>query len=146
MTFDRNIRLAGTVYLHKINLNRMGATSNRSLRKMSDICPDKKKLVIVTTMWDQIRERDDGEKREEDLNNTYWKRLLDAGASAHRFENTSQSAWSIINALLGQDCKKVLKDRLQAWEDCKKDLENTIADSEFSRNLDGLLFRDSSHF
>jgi len=146
MIFDRNIRLAGTVYLHKINLNRMGATSNRSLRKMSDICPDKKKLALVTTMWDQILEREDGVKREEALINTYWKRLLDAGASTHRFENTSQSAWSIINALLGQDRKKVLEDRLQAWEDCKKDLDNTIANSEFSRTLDGLLSGDTSQF
>ena len=146
MIFDRNIRLAGTVYLHKINLNRMGATSNRSLRKMSDICPDKKKLALVTTMWDQIPEREDGVKREEALINTYWKRLLDASASTHRFENTSQSAWSIINALLGQDRKKVLEDRLQAWEDCKKDLDNTIANSEFSRTLDGLLSGDTSQF
>jgi len=107
MTSDRNLILAGTVYLHKINLNRMGATSKRSLRRMSDLCPDKKKVALVTTMWNQIYQREDGIKREECLNNTYWKPLLDAGASVHRFENTSQSAWSIINAILVQDSKDV---------------------------------------
>lgn len=145
MTSGRNVRLAGTVYSHKINLNRMGATSNRSFRRISDLCSDKKKVALVTTMWDKIAQREKGIKREECLNNMYWKPLIDAGASVHRFENTSQSAWSIINAILGRDCKEV-NDLRQAWEDIGEDLNNTIADDEFSRDLDALLSRDISQF
>jgi hypothetical protein len=145
MTSDRNLTLAGTVYSHKINLNRMGATSNRSLRRMSDLFPDKKKVALVTTMWNQIHRREDGVKREECLNNTYWKPLLDAGASVHRFENTSQSAWSIINAILVQNSKEVTDPR-QAWEDIGKELNNTTADGELSRNIDALLSKDISQF
>ena len=144
MTSDRNLTLAGTIYSHKINLNRMGATSNRSLRRMSDLCTDKKKVAFVTTMWNQIHQREDGIKREECLNNTYWKPLLDAGASLHRFENTPQSAWSIINALLVQDSK--VNDLRQAWEDVGKELNNTIADGELSRSLDVILSKDISRF
>jgi len=112
---------------------------------MSDLCPDEKKVALVTTMWDQIHRREDGIKCEECLNNTYWKPLLDTGASVHRFENTSQSAWSIITAILVQDSKEV-NDLRQAWEDIGKDLNNTIADGELSRSLDALLSKDISQF
>ncbi|KIM49766.1 hypothetical protein M413DRAFT_115814 [Hebeloma cylindrosporum] len=140
-----NITLAGTVYSHKINVNRMGATSNRSLRRMSDLCPDKKKVALVTTMWDQISRREDGLKREESLNDTYWKPLLDKGATVHRFENNSQSAWSIINGILGQGSQE-LEDRLRDWEDFGKDLNRITAEGELSRNIDAIISSDISQF
>lgn len=54
-----------------------------------------KKVTLVTTMWDNIKE-ERGLQREEELKKEYWQEAIAAGAKMVRFQGTFESAWSII--------------------------------------------------
>jgi hypothetical protein len=59
-------------------------------------------VVIVTTMWSDIKE-EDGVRREAQLKGGYWQEMVVNGCKTERFENTYESAWSIINSVAGKD-------------------------------------------
>ena len=75
---------------------------NRDLRvseKLAGVDPAKK-LIFVTTMWDDKKVTDRAEANERELRNDFFKRMLDFGANMARFKNTSESAWEIVSRLL----------------------------------------------
>ena len=58
-----------------------------------------KNIVLVTTMWDHVSP-EDGEVRERQLSNHFFKRALDFGAQMARHHNTAQSAHEIIRKIV----------------------------------------------
>ena len=99
--YEKNIKLAGLIYLHRITDNRMAGSPHRNLRMFEELCGDQaaKKVVLVTTMWDKV-EQDTGVHRERELFENYWKTMITYGASTARFSNCAASAWSIIDPIL----------------------------------------------
>lgn len=72
--------LAGILYFHRITDNRISGTANRNIRMFGKLCGSKaaEKVILVTTMWDQVAKQDEGKQRVaqerlEELKSKYWK-------------------------------------------------------------------------
>lgn len=60
---------------------------------------------LVTTMWDIAKDVGAAKKREMQLKGDFWRKLIDEGAVARRFDNSHKCAWEIVEDLisLGQN-------------------------------------------
>ena len=92
------------VYLHNIQSNRMAGSAMRSLHHLTNISGPGiiSNVVLVTTLWSELAQ-DIGVRREQELHNIYWKELLSMGCKYNRFDNSTESAWAIINRINVQD-------------------------------------------
>jgi predicted GTPase/exonuclease VII small subunit len=150
--YEKSIKLAGIVYLHRITDNRMAGSPHRNLRMFGELCGDQavKKVVLVTTMWDkayslapgkqkdQDREQEKLVSREKDLFERYWKTMIDHGASTARFTNSSHSAWNIIEVILSHQEAEVLLLQ-EEIVDLKRALNETQAGKTLYSDLQKLL-------
>jgi hypothetical protein len=63
-----------------------------------------RRIILATTMWtisaDSTIHDDEGEEREREFMDSYWKRMIDKGSQALRFMNTAQSAQGMLNEIL----------------------------------------------
>jgi hypothetical protein len=64
-----------------------------------------KHVILVTTKWAEV-EPDKGAAREEQLKMKFWKETLDKGALTERFMCTHESAWNIVDKLVGRSVPK----------------------------------------
>jgi hypothetical protein len=98
------MKLAGFIYLHEISQTRMFGTSRKNLTMFNKLYGDDalKNVVLATTKWSHIPE-DVGWRREQQLSNTYWKRMLNLGSRMAWFTCTRESAWAIVNSIISND-------------------------------------------
>ncbi|KDQ53009.1 hypothetical protein JAAARDRAFT_92711, partial [Jaapia argillacea MUCL 33604] len=98
LTYQKNVRLAGILYLHRISDNRMSGSPHKNLHMFGKLCGDTaaQSVILVSTMWDRVGESM-AESRETQLIGTYWKGMLDNHAKTARFHNSLDSAWGIID-------------------------------------------------
>jgi len=91
---------AGILYIHPITNRKMTNPPTSNLLGLDSLCGGQicKKIVLVTTMWSSNVAAE--EKREEAIRTNYWKKMLDGGSGMVRFENTTESAWHVVNSLL----------------------------------------------
>ncbi|KAJ5211292.1 hypothetical protein N7491_011112 [Penicillium cf. griseofulvum] len=116
-SYRKHIRLNGIIYLHRITDIRMQASAKRNLMIFHELCGQDflKKVILVTTMWDQISTTK-GVKRENYLINepAFWGFMLKKGSSLHRHDNTRNSAMEIVHRLAKIDMPATTE--LQAME------------------------------
>ena len=95
-----NINLSAIIYLHNINDNWTPGSALKNLQVFSALCGTDamKKAVVVTTMWDKTT-RERGLRREHELKTVFLPEVMAAGCGVKRFDNTYESAWSIIHDL-----------------------------------------------
>jgi hypothetical protein len=138
LRYEKQIKLAGIIYLHRITDNRMAGTPHRNLRMFGELCGNQavKKVVLVTTMWDKAAKNK--ETRENQLFERYWKTMIDHGASTARFSNSADSAWEIINTILKQHEGEVLLLQ-EELVDLKRALNETQAGKTLYTDLQRLL-------
>lgn len=68
-----------------------------------------RKVVLVTTMWDKMKmSTSQGMEWELQLRTKHWKPMVEKGASVSRFQNTSGSAWEIIEGIVQEPTTQVL--------------------------------------
>jgi len=98
--YKGDINIATILYLHRISDNRMSKSAMKNLQIFSSLCGQKAmpNVVIVTTMWSFIP-KELGIRREEHLKRDVWKDMLENGCRVGRFEDTRESAWSIVNSM-----------------------------------------------
>ncbi len=97
---------AAILYLHRISDNRMTGSAMRNLHLLKKLCgPDAlKNVILVTTMWDQIRSQADGENRQRGVAGE--SRVLGRhdqdgfGSRVLRHTNDQTSARSLVSSLL----------------------------------------------
>ena len=85
----------------------MGRNSRRNIRMFYEMCGTNslQNVVIVTTMWDKVTEKE-GSQREEELKSEddLFKPWMDGGqATMMRHERTTDNANKVINHLLAKD-------------------------------------------
>lgn len=112
--------------MHRITDNRMTGTVSKNLDMFGRLCGDRaaKRVRMVTTMWDKAKDRNVAETRASELENKFWKPLIDEGARHHRFRNTRESAWNIIHDATGNPEALLLQEELV---DTEMRLNETIA-------------------
>lgn len=140
--FNNDKKLSGIIYLHRITDARMGGVLVRNLRTFQKLCGNDAltNVLIVTTRWDDVQERDRAtmEKREKELTETpgkFFEPLIAAGGRFHRHDNTTGSAQRIV--------EEVLKNRpipLQIQLEMRdgKTVEETTAGSEVAAEMRNL--------
>jgi hypothetical protein len=83
----------------------MAGSLLKNLQMFASLCGQKamKNVVIATTMWSEVK-MESGVRREEELKRDFWHVMLAGGCRTERFEDTYESAWSIV----GQNTRTTL--------------------------------------
>ncbi|KAF9469798.1 P-loop containing nucleoside triphosphate hydrolase protein [Collybia nuda] len=138
-TYKKQVRLTGIIYMHRISDNRMAGAPHKNLHVFTKLCGDDaiRNVILATTMWSRVK-KEIGEKREAELQQEYWKKMLDKGSQTTRFEGTALSAWKIVNIIVaGQRPTSVLLQ--EEMVDLEKRLSETQAGITLYHELRGLL-------
>ncbi|KAL9714078.1 hypothetical protein Ac2012v2_002386 [Leucoagaricus gongylophorus] len=137
----KNILLDGILYLHRITDNRMAGTPLRNLEVFEKICGPQAftRVLMMTTMWDDLENEEMGELREEELKTHYWYPMISQGSEAIRYFNSIDSAWKILDRFLDASKERLKAIQLQK-ETVKqqKALSKTDAGQELYNKLDEL--------
>ncbi|KAF5347284.1 hypothetical protein D9756_009999 [Leucocoprinus leucothites] len=132
-----HLKLAGVIYMHRIVDNRMGGISSRNFRMFRQLCGDSSlsKVVIVTTMWDQI-DMTLGEAREAELmtKTIFFEPAVTRGAHMARHDNTHASAASIIRSVLTR-CHEQKPLQIQEELENGVDISATKAGQELNQDI-----------
>ncbi|KAF8811579.1 P-loop containing nucleoside triphosphate hydrolase protein [Phlegmacium glaucopus] len=125
ITYQKDIRLAGLLFFHRISDNRMGGSPMKYLKMFQNLCGNEalKNVVLVTTMWDEV-EDEEGRNRETELTAKYWNSMLELGCRTSRFYNNTQSAWDIVSQFQDARCTVLLQKELV---DLRLELSETSA-------------------
>lgn len=99
------IKLKGVIYIHNIQIRRMGQSSIRQLELFRRICGDETlgNVLFVTTGWHSGPGSNGFSQNERQLRNEFWAPMIQKGAKAFRFFSTQESAASIVSQLLGKE-------------------------------------------
>ena len=57
------------------------------------------RVLLVTTMWEKLSNRNDGERRKEILKK-HWSEMINKGSAVVCHDGAKQSAWNVVKALL----------------------------------------------
>ena len=143
-SYEKDIRLSGLLFFHRISDNRMGGSPIKYLKMFQNLCGNEalKNVVIVTTMWDEVEE-EEGSNRETELFTTYLKAMIESGCHTSRFYNDVESAWDIVSHFQDARCSVLLQRELV---DLHLQLKETSAGRtlfsfliEFIKKMKGLL-------
>jgi len=85
----------------------MAGTPLTSLRVFQKLCGSKamSRVVLVSTMWDEI-EGDIGKERLKELKGNYWKSMLAKGSKTFEYENTRESALTLLQIIVQDKSKR----------------------------------------
>jgi hypothetical protein len=95
------IRITGILYLHKIDENRMMQPALPHYQMFGRLCGEgfHTRVLLVTTMWENLSNRDDGERRNSVLRDN-WSKMIDKGSEIVSHDGEKESAWGVVKALL----------------------------------------------
>ena len=124
--------------MHRITDNRMSGSVCKNLDMFGRLCGDvaARRVVLVTTMWDKVKDKEMTKNRVSQLENCFWKPLIDEGACHLQFENTKKSAWRIIHDVKGSVEAMLLQEELV---DAQKKLNETTAGRALYSQVEKLL-------
>jgi hypothetical protein len=80
----------------------MAGTARRNTNMFEMLCGASglQNVILVTTFWD-LADEQAGPLRERELQTIFWKSMISSGSRMARFDNTNESAWSILSQLAG---------------------------------------------
>lgn len=101
---------------------------------------DAARVVIVTTMWDTLKDDADASKREDAYKLQYWDALMYHGATIERFLGIEEqdSTWSIINNVINKGTQRTGLQFQHERVDQKKPLQQTSANKILTAPLSTL--------
>ncbi|KAF9766006.1 hypothetical protein IL306_001627 [Fusarium sp. DS 682] len=130
--------LHGIIYLHRIIDVRMQGSAKTNLITFKQLCGNDalKRVVLATTMWDQVTSISEAEDRELELKQKpeFWGWMLSKGSSCYRYQNTSESAKEIVNSLCGHDQPVTTALQTQLVDE-RRTLDQTSAGQEVQGDL-----------
>ena len=123
------MKLAGIVYLHEIYLDRVTGTALKNQNLFKKLCGDDalQYIVPVTTKWSRLASADSGPRRETELKDIFWKDMLPNGSSITRFEDTAESAKTVVCGILSKRSINVTLRIQEELVDLRKYLPQTDA-------------------
>ncbi|PPQ81007.1 hypothetical protein CVT25_014515 [Psilocybe cyanescens] len=134
--YEKQKRLAGVIYIHRISDFRMTGISSRNFKMFRELCGEStlRNVVIVTNMWGEVS-RDVGEAREQELANQdmFFKPVLEKGALFLRHENTRETAHNVLRHIIENHPVSLQIQRELIDEG--KDISQTAAGAELNREM-----------
>lgn len=102
--YELAVPLKGIIYLHRISDHRYSGSQRRMVELLMNICGEEqlKDIFLVTTMWHQVDE-DIGADREMELRGTFWRRMIERGATMDRFRGDRGSAIALLTRVMTRD-------------------------------------------
>lgn len=96
------ISLKGIIYFHRITDNKMQGSALRYFRMFQSLCGDHAlgNVVLVTTMWNQLKDRALGLRRDQQLRDEFWSLMEDKGSCITSFDGSAEMAETIVYMLL----------------------------------------------
>ena len=136
--YKRDIKLAGILYLHRISDNRVSGAPLQNLRIFERLCGRDalQNVILTTTMWDTV-DAETGLRREEELRSGYWKGMINQGSKTFRYRNTRDSAWDILDSVIGHRRLAVLLQK--ELVDMERQLRETHAGQTLYKTLETLM-------
>lgn len=98
---SEGMKLGGIIYLYDISQTRL-QTPRKAFSKFKKLAVESgvKNSILATTKWNDIQPSA-SEEREKELD-AYWKEMPSQESKSFRFENTRDSAWAIVDVILGK--------------------------------------------
>ena len=98
-SYERNIKLTGILYLHKIR-DPLSGTHNKNAEMFGKLCGKDalQNVIIATTTWKKTE--DEWELAQEDGFKANWKEMLGQEIPTLRYHHTRDSAWDILDRIL----------------------------------------------
>jgi len=81
----------------------MTGTPHRNVRMFGELCGDKsaRNVVLLTTMWDKVKNMEEAGKREAALKERCWNFMIHNGATVDRFDKDDpKSSWTIVDKVI----------------------------------------------
>jgi propanediol dehydratase small subunit len=108
-TYQHGMLLTGIILLQPVDGIRAYGSEVRRTRLFRQICGQDAfgNVVIGTTMWGKLKDRNDGLKRVEQRKNSgdFWANLVTKGAKLEEHQDTTESAHRIIRMLMDKTKK-----------------------------------------
>ena len=120
------ISLKGIIYLHRITDNRMTGSARRYFEMFKCLCGPRnlRNVVLLTTMWSELKDEATGLQRERELRKDFWMDMERGGSTVRRFEGTRTEAEAIICRLMRE--QDIILDIQYELVDQNKRLEDTL--------------------
>ncbi|KAI0394896.1 P-loop containing nucleoside triphosphate hydrolase protein [Xylariaceae sp. FL0594] len=101
VAYKNEMKLSGIIYLHPISDTRVTHHATKNLEMFRKLTGEAnlKNVMLATSMWDKVSPKE-GQAREEELKNKFWKLLLAYEAKAIRYGGTPESARYIAQQLM----------------------------------------------
>ena len=133
-TYQQGTTLDGIIYLQRITDVRMEGSSMKSLRTLRKICGRQfyKKIMLVTTRWEQVTDKARAEATEQELTSTsdFWGTMIKGGCRTGRHDNTQASALKLIGSFIEKRNENVALDIQKEMVEQNKELIDTNAGQE----------------
>lgn len=110
-TYRQKRYLSGLILLHPISGNKAGYHERKRTRLFKKLLGEEAydRVIIGTTMWDQIAHDAHGIKQQQERMKTasIWGDMVQRGASVVRHDNNKESVMKLINKVMGFDTVKL---------------------------------------
>ena len=125
--YQLGIPLKGIIYLHRITDQKMQGSALRNFQMFQKICGDQalKNVVLLTTMWDKLKDEMEGLDRDQELRENFWSLMEEKGSYIARFDGSPEMAESMIAMLLAKD--SIVLNIQKELQDKGKRLDQTSA-------------------
>ena len=93
------------IYLHDISQPRILNSYDKIFEMFSSLSEEEivGSIVLATTKWTEVKDKEMGVAREKALHSIFWAKMIYQGAQPHRFNDSPESAWSLIQNLLSEE-------------------------------------------
>jgi hypothetical protein len=136
--YREQVQLSGIIYLHRITDNRLSGSALKNLSMFKKLCGPSfySQVVLATTMWGKLQDREEGTKRESQLieQRDWWGHMHKKGSKVFQYEDTPESALQIVDYLLSLGKHTTLAIQKELVDE-GKDLQETSAGQEAEREL-----------
>lgn len=130
------MQLGGVIFMHEISQVRMSGTMRTNADVFRKLCGQDRmhSVILVTTKWSEVAVAQ-GQKRERELAEKYWKDMLDNGAEQTRFLlGDEKSASTIVHRIIERRHQNNDHDPLYIQHELV-DLQKIIPDTEAAKSL-----------
>lgn len=102
-TYNDGSLLSGIIYLHRISDTRMDGASMKNLRMFRKLCGvnNLHKVILATTMWEKVSIAE-GEMREAELKNDFWRDMIAVGSTVAKVSNRPLDSTKLVKRFLDQ--------------------------------------------
>jgi hypothetical protein len=121
------IPLKGIIYMHRITDNKMSGSAQRYFELFMRMCGEQnlENVVLLTTMWGDLKDLGKGMERERELRRDFWSTMEKRGATIRQFDGSRSMAEAFACRLMRK--QNIVLDIQQELVEQRKRLDQTRA-------------------